>query len=256
MSIPVTRTLREQMRQRPVFGPFSKSTDPAFVEAAGLAGFDFVILDLEHGPNHIANLHNLVRAAVIGGAAPIVRVAEGAEWQIGAALDAGASGVQIPHVSTADAATEMVARAKFGAGGHRGVCRYVRAADYSLADKGDYLAKSNETLVIVQVEGSEGVANLGEIVAVDGVDVVFVGPYDLSQSLGVPGEVDHPRVVEAVQAAVREGEQHGVAVGTFTDTGEAARRWADAGVRYVSYRVDVGIFAAACQSAVLAFRQK
>jgi len=123
-----------------------------------------------------------------------------------------------------------------------------------LAEKGEYMTLANETLVVVQVEGTESVANLKSIVACEGIDVVFIGPYDLSQSLGVPGEVDHPRVVEAVEEAVeeavREGNANGVAVGTFTDTVEAASRWAAAGVRYVSFSVDVGIFAQTCQSAV------
>lgn len=254
MNTESIRAFREKLAAGPVFGPFSKTADPAFAEIMAGAGFDFVIIDLEHGPNSILNAHNLIRAVELGGALPIVRTAEGAEWEIGAALDGGAGGVQIPHVSTAEDAEAMVRHARFSPMGQRGMCRYVRAAQYSMQEKSSYLTEANEPLLVVQVEGREGLENLETIVSVQGIDIVFIGPYDLSQSLGVPGEVDHTSVVEAVSAAADTGARHGVAIGTFVDTVESGIRWAERGVRYVSYAVDVGIFASACGDAVAKFR--
>ena len=255
MNVASIRKFRETLATRPVLGPFSKTTDPAFAELLARSGFDYVIIDLEHGPSSVQNAQNLIRAVELGGALPIVRTAEGAEWEIGAVLDGGAGGVQVPHVSTAAAAREMVERSKFSPLGERGMCRYVRAADYSMQDKSEYLERANEAILIVQVEGKQGLDNLDEIVGVQGVDIVFIGPYDLSQSLGVPGQVDHPSVTAAVQAAVDAGKKHGTVVGTFVDTIEGGRAWADRGVGYISYAVDTGILAHACQSAVTAFRK-
>lgn len=253
MNTSIIRSFRDKLASGPVLGPFSKTTDPAFAEVLARAGFDYVIIDLEHGPNTIANAHNLIRAVELGGALPIIRTAEGADWQIGAVLDGGAGGVQVPHVSSAAAAREMVEHAKFSPLGGRGVCRYVRAADFSMQEKSDYLQSANEAILVVQVEGKEGLENLDEIMAVEGVDIVFIGPYDLSQSLGVAGEVDHPSVVAAVEAAVDAGRSRGTVVGTFVDTIEAGRRWAERGVRYISYAVDVGILANASMAAVAEF---
>jgi 4-hydroxy-2-oxoheptanedioate aldolase len=156
----------KQLSEEAVLGPFSKTSDPAIVEMMGLAGFDFVILDMEHGPASMLTVQSLIRAAELRSVLPIVRTAEGADWQIGAVLDSGAGGVQIPHVSTAAQAATMVDHARFAPEGMRGVCRYVRAADYSSQDKFDYLKAANRALLIVQVEGSEGLANLGRIAAV------------------------------------------------------------------------------------------
>ena len=115
----------------PVFGPFMKTGDPAFVEIAGYAGFDFVVLDMEHGPTSFENLQNLVRAALVGGAFPVVRCSDKNDISIGRALDVGALGVQVPQVTTAEEARSVIKAARFYPEGERGVCAYVRAADYS-----------------------------------------------------------------------------------------------------------------------------
>lgn len=253
MNTAAVRRFRAKLVNEPVLGPFSKTTDPAVAEVLSKAGFDFVIIDLEHGPNTVENVHNLIRAVELGGALAIVRTAAGAEWEIGAALDAGAAGVQVPHVDDPASAREAVRRARFAPMGERGVCRYVRGADFSFQDKRDYLAEANESLVVVQVEGRLGLDNLEEIVAVPGIDVAFIGPYDLSQSLGVPGEVNHPLVVDAVSRASDVGARQGVTVGTFVDTVDEARTWAERGVRYISCSVDVGIMAQASAQMIHSF---
>jgi 4-hydroxy-2-oxoheptanedioate aldolase len=239
-----------------VIGPFMKTLDPAFVEAAGFAGFDFAILDMEHGPVGAENLANLLRAAKVASIAPIVRVPDISAEAIGKVLDLGACGVQVPQVSTAAEAREVLRHARFHPDGERGVCRFVRSAGYGSTPRGRYFAESNEALVILQLEGSQALANLGDILLVEGADVIFVGPYDLSQSLGVPGEVDHPKVVAAVESIASRAREAGKAVGTFVDDEAAASRWIDAGITYISYSVDVGIFQTACRSIVQAMAPK
>ncbi len=248
MKTDILHAFKQRLTSNPVYGPFSKSTDPAFVEAAGYAGFDFIILDLEHGPSSTQNLQNLIRGAEVAGVLPIVRVKEAPRTLIGEVLDIGAAGVQVPQISTADDARAAVAAAKFGAGGGRGVCRFVRAARYATTAGSEYLERANEALVILQLEGQQALDNVESILAVSGIDVVFIGPYDLSQSLGYPGEVEHPEVVRAVTSIVQQCRARGVIVGTFVDTPEAAERWLAAGGRYLSYSVDLGIFTEACRS--------
>ena len=239
---------RRQLKSGPVLGPFSKTSDPAMVETIGHAGMDFIILDLEHGPNDIVNLGELIRAAQVSGMAPVVRV--GSYDQIGRALDLGAVAVQIPHVNSAAQAREIVDAARFAPDGHRGVCRYVRAAAYGVTEKQRYFREANEAVVIAQVEGIEGLGNLAEILGVPGIDVIFVGVYDLSQSLGVTGQVDHPDVEAALRDVVTQCREKAIPVGTFVETPETTRKYRDMGINYLCYSVDVGLLADAVKGVV------
>lgn len=235
------RKFRKKIKRGAVLGPFSKTEDPAMVEAMGHAGFDFLILDLEHGPNSVRSLQSLVRAAQLSGILPVVRVKEDLPNVIGEVLDIGAGGVQVPKITSAAEARAVIEAAKFAPLGMRGVCRYVRAADYSAADRFKYFKEANEALVIVHLEGRKALANAREIISVPGVDVVFIGPYDLAQSLGIMGQVDHPAVAGKLREIVKLCAPKGVAVGTFVETPLAAKKWIKLGVRYISYKVDTGI---------------
>ena len=230
-----------------VFGPFMKTSDAAFVEIAGHAGFDFVILDMEHGPSYYDNLQNLVRAAEVSGTLPIIRTPNSSEIFITKALDTGAKGVQVPHVTCAADAESCISAAKFHPSGLRGTDPYVRAASYSNIPADKYFVQANETLVIMQLEGKEAIENLDEIMDVEGIDILFIGPYDLSQSLGIPGQVYDPRVTGQMESIVNRAGARGIVVGTFTNTLDSASKWIKAGIQYISYSVDVGIFTDACK---------
>ncbi|MEM6391724.1 MAG: aldolase/citrate lyase family protein [Planctomycetota bacterium] len=239
-----TEPLDDRLRREPLVGPFCKTCDPAMIEAIGHAGMLFVILDLEHGPLDIGDLPNLIRAARASDTYPVVRTLRPDD--IGRALDLGAAAVQVPHVETADHAAAVVQAARFAPQGLRGVCRCVRAARYGATDKTDYFTHANQATVIVQVEGQTGLNNLDDILSVPGVEVVFVGVYDLSQSLGHPGEVDHPTVEDALQDIAHRCQARRIPVGTFVETPEDASRYAEAGMRYLAYAVDVGLLQNAC----------
>ena len=245
---------RKTIRERPVWGTFSKTEDPAMIEAMALAGMDFIILDTEHGPNTSLSLQNLIRAAEVGGMLPFIRIPEGDFTRISAALDIGAAGVQVPQVVTAADAQRAVEHARFYPKGNRGVCRYVRAAGYSSIDKSEYFRKADESILILQLEGKEALANFDAIVATEGLDILFVGPYDLSQSLGVPGQVDHPMVVSQVEEICRNCRKRGVTVGTFVESVQTARFWIERGVNYVCYSVDVGLMYQTCAGICRDFR--
>lgn len=209
-------------------GSFSKSSDPSIIECIGLAGFDFLIIDLEHGPNTFESAQNLIRAALLYKMTPIVRVSENNESLISKALDIGAQGVQVPQINNKQDAINVITAAKFSPLGKRGVCRYVRAAGFSSKDKNLYFEESNQnTLVILQIEGKEGIENLDNILDVDGVDIIFIGPYDLSQSMGVPRQTNHPKVINAMKSVVNKAKQKNIVVGTFVETPEDLKMWKD-----------------------------
>lgn len=225
-----------------MIGVFSKTTDSSFVEAAGIGGLDFIILDQEHGPVSQETLHDHVRAAEQSEMLSIVRVAENNGATIGGALDTGASGVQVPDISTAEEARAAVEAARFYPQGMRGVCRFVRAAKYGNKDKKEYFSESNSALVILQVEGAEGVENIDSILEVEGFDILFVGPYDLSQSLGCPGEVMHPRVQKSIRQIADKANKKEVRLGAFADSRETVQMLQKTKTEYIAYSVDSKIY--------------
>ncbi|MBF6617240.1 MAG: aldolase [Candidimonas sp.] len=232
----------KSIESKPAVGIFSKTTDSAFVEAAGIAGLDFIILDQEHGPVSLETLHNHVRAAKLTHMAPVVRVKGLDSHAIGAALDSGAAGVQVPNINTAEQARIAVSAARFHPAGQRGVCRFVRAASYGTQDRAEYFRNANNALLVLQVEGVEGISNLDEILDIKGFDVLFVGPYDLSQSIGKPGEIDSPEVLRLIKTIAEKAKEKGVILGGFCDSSEGLRFLQDLDFRYISYSVDLNIF--------------
>jgi 4-hydroxy-2-oxoheptanedioate aldolase len=234
----------------PTFGPTVGLNAPGICEILGHAGFDYCLIDLEHGAIDLETAENMVRGANAAGIAPIIRVAVNREELIGQALDLGAAGVHVPTISTAEEAQNAVWAAKFSPLGRRGVDPAVRAARYS-ADKDIFFEKANkETLVITAIEGTEGIKNLPKILQIKGIDVLFVGPYDLSQSLGVIGEVRHPKVIEKIQEIIALSRKNGVVVGLYADTPEIAREWVNRGILYCCLGVDSAILYNACHNLV------
>lgn len=230
-----------------VFGPFMKTGDAAFVEATGYAGFEFAVLDMEHGPVSLQTMQNNVRAAQIARVLPVIRVRDKSPESVSQALDIGAGGVQIPQITTAEEASNAILAAKYYPQGERGVCRFVRAANYSSTERSTYFSKSNETLLILQLEGKKAISNLNEILEVKGYDILFIGPYDLSQSLGVPGDVTNPLVIDKITHIVGEARAKNIIAGTFIDNTEHLALWKKLGLQYFCYSVDVGIYYEACK---------
>jgi 4-hydroxy-2-oxoheptanedioate aldolase len=231
-------------------GLFSKTSDPLFVEATGKAGFDFIILDSEHGLNSIREIYPLVMAAALNGIYPIVRVPKLEEISIQRIMDLGVAGIQIPQIRNKTDAELAVKYSRFHPKGLRGRCRYVRPAAFSLMEKEQYIQSQNDVTVIIQVEGVEGIKNFNAILEVEDLDIIFIGPYDLSQSMGIPGQVDHPDLLNEIEKLVNQCNDKGRFTGIFTDDIPTAMKYRELGVKYIAYSVDVGIFAQACKSAV------
>ncbi len=247
MNTKIIEAFKNKLKDGFVLGPFSKTNDSAYIEIMGLAGFDFVIIDMEHGPVNTIAARELIMACELKGILPIIRVKENMPSLIGEVLDIGACGVQIPQITDAASAKEVIKLAKFHPAGNRGVCRYVRAADHSSMEKSEYFREANRALLILQLEGKQALDNIDEILEVEGIDIIFIGPYDLSQSLGVPGEVNHPLVISRMDEIVVKSRNKGIITGTFVETPADAKKWIGSGLRYICYSVDVGIFYSACR---------
>ncbi|MHB1004751.1 MAG: HpcH/HpaI aldolase family protein [Chloroflexota bacterium] len=219
-------------------GSFVTIGAPAVAEVMALAGFDFLVVDMQHGPLGIESVENLLRGIELAGAVPIVRVPDASPGAILQALNAGALGVQVPLVNTAEEARHVVAAAKYAPEGNRPVSM-MRAARYTAGQPARYFARANaETLVIVHCETAQAVNNLPEILKVEGIDVVFVGPHDLSQSLGAAGQFNLPRVQETIGNALDTIVASGVTAGSHALSPAHARRLGERGVRYVTLAAD------------------
>jgi 4-hydroxy-2-oxoheptanedioate aldolase len=249
-------SLKTALREgRAVFGTWLNSPSPSQAEIIGYAGFDFVMLDTEHASYDIAGTENLIRAAHAASTPALVRVAGSDSSAIGRVLDYGAEGVMVPHTGSAASARLAVAAAHYRPLGERGAAPTVRAARYGHLPWPEHLARAAaETLVIVQIEGQEGIANLPQIMAVPGVDVLFIGPFDLSQALGVSGQLDHPLLLETVGSIVQQARGHGLAVGIWMPTAAQVRPWLAQGVQLITVANSDLLFYDACRQVIQAAR--
>ncbi len=218
----------------PAFGVSIMFPSPQIVDIVGRLGFDWVLIDCEHGSISIESVELMVMAAETAGVTPIARPPVNGFEAIGQLMDRGVMGVQVPHVNTAEDARIAVEAVKYHPLGERGLAAGVRSASYgygmSMSEYAEYA--NSETLVCVQLEETEAVRNVDEIVQVPGVDVFFVGPSDLSQSLGYPGRPDAPEVRQAMDtvfATIAAADKISGSAGN-TDT---TRRYLNQNVTYL-----------------------
>lgn len=247
-------SMRQRLKAGRVFlAPFSIIASTEIVELVALAGFDGIILDLEHGAHGSEALGPLILAARARNIFPLVRVRSSEATGIAAALDGGAAGVIVPQIGSAAEARRAVAAARFAPLGTRGANSFVRGADYS--GRAEWFAEQNaEVAVLLMVEGAGGVAELPEILETPGLDGIFLGPMDLSHALGVPGEMGHPKVIATIEDVLARCAAKAMPTGIFAGTPEAARRWRDKGVTLIGLGVDTAHILAALRAVVAAQR--
>ncbi|HYL80594.1 MAG TPA: aldolase/citrate lyase family protein [Candidatus Acidoferrum sp.] len=219
---------------QPALGVSVMFPSPQIVEMVGRLGFDWVLLDCEHGSLSPESVELMTMAAEVAGITPIARPPVNSPEAILRVMDRGAQGVQIPHVNTAAEARQAVESVKFHPSGSRGLAAGTRPAGYGFGlAAADYVREANrETLVCVQLEEAEALRNLDDLLRVEGVDVFFVGPSDLSQSMGYPGRPDAPEVQAAMDMAFAAILAAGKVSGS-TGNAQAIRRHLQHGVRYL-----------------------
>ena len=191
-------------RGEPALGCSVMFPSPQIVEMLAFAGFDWVLIDCEHGSIGLADVELMAMACDAAGITPIARPKTNAASDIQSVMDRGVMGVQVPHVNTAEDAKRAVAAVKFGPGAARGLAAGTRPDNWGLgARMPDFARAANaQSLVCVQLEHEAALQNIGEILSVEGIDVFFIGPSDLSQSMGFPGDPKAPPVAKAIEGAL------------------------------------------------------
>jgi len=235
-----------------VYGTFFKLNDANLVEMLGLNGFDFIIIDTEHSNYTKTDVENLVRAADYANISAIVRVAANTEEHILHAMDSGACGVQVPGLETVEAAEEAAKAAKYHPLGNRGLSTAQRAAKFGNW-KGEvpYIQFANEnSLVVAHIENVEMAAHVEELCDIDIIDVLFVGPADLSQSMGMPGKSSDPKVQAVIADIFQRAIAKGKAVGIFAGTAELVEKYKSMGAKYIVYSSDAVLINRAFKAAV------
>lgn len=237
--------LKEKLQSgKPVIGTWNTLGAPLVTEVIAHSGLDFQIIDLEHGPFALDQVHLHVSACEsVKECTPLVRVPANEEWMILQALDQGAHGVVVPHVSTHHTAKKLVSSVKYYPLGKRGFTPFSKAGGFTNIRASEYVKIANKnTLSVVIIESKDGLENLDEIVAVDGVDIVYFGAYDLSQALGYPGDVYHADVVKAIRKGVDLVSEQGKWAGGFVPKSKDDIKWLlDMGMRFITYEVDNSI---------------
>lgn len=237
-----------------VVGTFAAIPHPVAIEVAAASGVDFLCIDWEHSQIARDRIEDLIRAADVHRVPAMVRVPGHAPESIAAVLDAGAAGVLVPRVSTAAQAAAMVQATRYPPAGARGVGPG-RAAAYGYRIP-DYLSEANDSLLLaIQVETAEGLANIGEIAAVEGVDLIFIGPGDLSVSIGAMGPAHAERLDAAIGTIAATALGAGRKVGIFRPSADDVGKWIKSGISFFIIASDTMFLGASLATGVEAARK-
>lgn len=239
------------------FGLFVKCPSMEMIESIGIVGCDFAVIDMEHTPLSPRDLYPLLLAAERRNLEIIVRIPVKSEQYFKWVKDLNISTIQVPHVQSAEDVKYAISNTLFAPTGQRGLCRFVRASDFSGKNKDQYLEYANShNNLILQIEGMEAVKNIDEIIAAipKGVSL-FVGPYDLSQSMGKPGEIWDLEVQTTIQMIISKAKAKDIPIGTFTDSLEGIKKWKERGVDFIEYASDLNVFITATKNLLTIIRQ-
>jgi 2-keto-3-deoxy-L-rhamnonate aldolase RhmA len=236
---PVKQALKEGKLQ--LGCSFSQLRSPEAIKVLAAAGFQWAFLDGEHGGFNLETLQDLCSIAVRVGFCPIVRVGELQYTLVARALDCGAQGVLFPRVESPEVLERAVSWTRFPPAGVRGFGLTPPHIEYERASIPQIIEHMNQqTMVVLQIETKLAVERREELLSVPGIDAVMIGPADLSISLGVPGEFEHPKLVEAMERVRDSCISHGIAPGTHTRTLALAKFWKERGMRFLSCSGEIG----------------
>ncbi len=237
---PRTDLRRRVLAGEVTFGAFAGLASPIAAEVLGRTGLDWVLLDLEHSTLTESGLLAGIYALQATPATALVRVEEGTRLRIGRALDFGAEGVMIPRLDTVEQVRDVVSWMRFPPDGMRGLALSTRGAGQSSVAHDDVSKLNALPLGIVQIESPVAVASAEAMAAVDGVDVLFVGPTDLSHSLGVPGRFTDPTFINAIEAVAEAAGTHGKAAGILLKGADDVPAYLDRGYTFIGLGSDGG----------------
>lgn len=239
-----TNWLREKLRNtsRPCIGTWITLPSAVTVDVICSVGPDFVIIDTEHAPISFETAQLMTIACESRQVSPVFRVPGVIEDRIVSALEIGSHAVQAPNIGSAEMALAFVRSSRYQPIGSKGLSPYTRACEYS-ADFADRMVKQANfnTLLVAQVEGRDGIDSMDAILAVGNIDVYFLGMFDLSNYLGIPGQLEHPKLRQLFSSLARKISDDGFIVGSIANNHEQLKFLIDAGVRYITYSADCHI---------------
>jgi len=229
----------------------SEVRNPNIAYMLAQCGFEFFIIDNEHGSYNPETIANMIAAARGAGISVIVRIPDITRENILKPLDSGAAGLLVPMVNSAEEAKEIIRHAKYPNMGNRGAALRRPHNLYAKVNASDYLKQANEnTFIAVQAETTKALENIDEIAAVEGVDCIFVGPFDLSISLGIPGQINHPVEVKAIEKIAAACKKHNKIGGILMFDQELLSKWIKQDFRFAVYSSDITLLADAASNAV------
>ena len=219
------------------------------------AGFDYVFIDMEHGSFNLETAHDMIISSKLAGITPIVRVGELQYTLCARLLDQGAQGIILPRVDDPKVLEEALSWMRFPPVGQRGFGINPTMVDYEARSMPDIIEHQNrETLCVVQFETVRALEAADELLSLKGLDVMMIGPADLSIALGIPGQFDHPRLIEAVDKVIAKCNEHGVVPGIQTRGIAMAKFWADRGMRFVGVAAEHVFLLEKCREAIATLR--
>jgi 2-keto-3-deoxy-L-rhamnonate aldolase RhmA len=253
--VPGIVDLHDRLRAgETLFGTFVGLGSPVATELVARAGFDWLIIDLEHGIGTESELVGQLHAVGATRTAALVRPQSGERLRIGRALDLGAHGIMVPRIDRPDQAREAVSWMRYPPDGSRGLALLTRGAGLGELGHTDVQAVNRRILGIIQVESPSAVEHAAEIAAIDGVDVLFVGPTDLSHSLGIPGRFDDPVYLDALRHVAATAEAAGKAAGILLRDARALPRHRDLGFRFIGLGSDSAFISDGARAALAGAR--
>lgn len=224
---------------RTVYGIWQRIPDPTVSEILALSGIDFVAVDMEHGAIDIADLRTMVPLFKLANVPVIVRVASSNSAFIAKVLDMGIDGIMVPQITTVEEAQNIVKVSKFAPLGSRGVGGACSADRFGEISVDEFVRTQNKSVMtIVQVENEQCIRNLDQILEVEGIDLFYIGPFDLSQSLGVTAQINHPDVTSAIQTVIDKCLAKGKPIGMHGVSQEFIMNWREHGVSLFTYGMD------------------
>jgi 4-hydroxy-2-oxoheptanedioate aldolase len=238
-----------------LFGLFLDLGSPFSAEICARAGYDWLVVDLEHGAGTEAGLVGLLQSVEVGGSTAVVRPQSGERLRIGRDLDLGAAGTVIPRLESAAEAREAVSFLRYPPAGVRGVALRTRGAGLGTVAHGEVHQINERILGIVQIESVGALREADQIAAIDGVDVLFVGPADLTHSLGIPGQFDHETYSTALKTVVDACAVHGKAAGILVYDLGVVPGLLELGYRFVGIGADGALVASGARAALAVVRR-
>jgi 4-hydroxy-2-oxoheptanedioate aldolase len=235
-------------------GTFINLGSSVSTEICAIAGFDWLLIDLEHGSGSQADLLPQLQSVARTGTVPVVRVELPARAPVSRALDPGAGGIMFPRIGSAAEASEAVSYLRYPPDGVRGVAVQNRTGRFGQVSIADLAAEDDDLVGVIQVETLGALAEIEAIAAVEGVDVLFIGPGDLSYALGCPGRLDDPRYRDALTAVLAAAANSGISAGILVPNAAEARRHLELGFRFIAVGSDGAFVMNSARSIVTDFR--